>query len=86
MHQSQSPLYSWSLKTAKCQPSEMVYVGDDPALDVEAARSLGIFTVWVQSPDAKKPEIEPNYHATIHDLDDLPTIERSSNTKYKHPQ
>ena len=65
-------LFLEALKTAKCQPSEMVYVGDDPALDVEAARSLGIFTVWVQSPDAKKPEVEPNYHATIHDLDDLP--------------
>ena len=66
-----------ALKTAKCQPSEMIYVGDDPALDVEAARSLGIFTVWFQSPDAKKPEVEPNYHATIHELDELPTaIER----------
>ena len=55
----------------------MVYVGDDPALDVEAARSLGIFTVWFQSPDGKKPEVEPNYHGTIHHLEDLPiAIER----------
>jgi len=70
-------LFLEALKTAKCQPSEMVYVGDDPALDVEAARSLGIFTVWFQSPDAKKPEVEPNYHVTIHELDELPTaIER----------
>ena len=75
--QSQSPLYSWKLEDRKCQPSEMVYVGDDPALDVEAARSLGIFTVWFQSPNAKKPEVEPNYHATIHHLEDLPiAIER----------
>jgi hypothetical protein len=33
--------------------------------------------VWFQSPDAKKPEVEPNYHATIHHLEDLPiAIER----------
>ena len=70
-------LFLEALKIAKCQPSEMIYVGDDPALDVEAARSLGIFTVWFQSPDAKKPEVEPDYHATIHELDELPTaIER----------
>ncbi len=29
------------------EPAQVVYVGDDPALDVEAARAAGLLTVWM---------------------------------------
>jgi putative hydrolase of the HAD superfamily len=29
------------------EPQEVIYVGDDPLLDVEAARGAGLATVWM---------------------------------------
>src|ERR1700730_3784661 len=34
-------------------PNEIVYVGDDPALDVEAARAAGLRTAWVHRFDQR---------------------------------
>jgi len=36
-------------------PGEIVYVGDDPRLDVEAARSVGLLTAWVNRFDQPWP-------------------------------
>jgi putative hydrolase of the HAD superfamily len=37
-------------------PEEIVYVGDDPALDVEAARAAGLRTAWVNRFDQQWPD------------------------------
>lgn len=39
-------LFLAALAHFQCQPNEMIYVGDDPVLDVDAASNLGIHTVW----------------------------------------
>jgi HAD superfamily hydrolase (TIGR01509 family) len=36
-------------------PDEVVYVGDDPVLDVEAARAAGMHTAWVNRFDQQWP-------------------------------
>lgn len=42
------------------RPRDIVYVGDDPVLDVEAAREAGLSTVWVNRFDQQWPkEIAP---------------------------
>jgi putative hydrolase of the HAD superfamily len=37
-------------------PQEIVYVGDDPVLDVEAARAAGLRTAWVNRFDKQWPD------------------------------
>jgi 2-haloalkanoic acid dehalogenase type II len=42
------------------EPQEVIYVGDDPLLDVEAARAAGLATAWINRtgqtwPDAVRP-------------------------------
>jgi 2-haloalkanoic acid dehalogenase type II len=37
-------------------PEEIVYVGDDPVLDVEAARAAGLRTAWVNRFDKQWPD------------------------------
>ena len=42
------------------RPHDILYVGDDPVLDVAAAREAGLSTVWVNRFDQRWPgEIEP---------------------------
>ena len=56
----------------------MVYVGDDPILDVAAASTLGIHTVWKTTVEAKRSAADavPASEAIV-DLTALPTaIER----------
>jgi putative hydrolase of the HAD superfamily len=44
----------------RLEPSEILYVGDDPVLDVEAARAAGLPTAWVNRFALQWPgEIEP---------------------------
>ncbi|MGE5155694.1 MAG: HAD family hydrolase [Bdellovibrio bacteriovorus] len=40
-------VFERALSLARCAPAECLHVGDEPYLDVEAARRLGIATVWV---------------------------------------
>ena len=37
------------------EPHEVIYVGDDPLLDVEAARSAGLLTAWMNRTDQVWP-------------------------------
>lgn len=47
-------LFEAALDRTKVLPGEMVYVGDDPHLDVDAANRAGLRTIWVKG--ANKPE------------------------------
>jgi putative hydrolase of the HAD superfamily len=43
---------------------EVVYVGDDPALDIEGARGAGMHAVWINRERAAwPPELQPPAHA-----------------------
>jgi putative hydrolase of the HAD superfamily len=48
-------LFHAALKHTDIQPSEMVYVGDDPILDVDAANRAGLHSVWLRSPSKREP-------------------------------
>lgn len=53
------------------EPQQVVYVGDDPALDVVGARAAGMVPVWIDRDQfAWPPEIAPPQHAvrTLHEL------------------
>ncbi len=65
-------LFRYALSRAGCEPHEMVYVGDDPDLDIRAAAAIGLKTVWFQSPDGRPVSHPPPYDEVIHHLEDLP--------------
>ncbi len=44
-------LFTTALLHTGVEPHQMVYVGDDPILDVDTANNLGIRTVWVNHSD-----------------------------------
>ena len=47
-------LFNRALEHAGCEPHQMVYVGDDPVLDVDSANERGLHTVWVKHPEKDK--------------------------------
>lgn len=60
-----------ALERAGVKPRQAVHVGDDPELDVEAARRVGMGTVWVNRSGAPWPaHIEPA-DAAVGDLHGL---------------
>ncbi|MCB1645135.1 MAG: HAD family hydrolase [Pseudomonadales bacterium] len=63
-------LFEAALQHTGVDPRQMVYVGDDPHLDVDAARQAGLRTVWV-----RRPGKSPGRHtadATIDHVTELP--------------
>lgn len=53
-------MFLQALSWAGIQPGQALHVGDDPALDVLAARSIGMGTVWVNRDGKDWPEgVEP---------------------------
>ena len=70
-------LFLAALEHFQCQPEEMVYVGDDPILDVDAASKLGIHTIWKTTIEARSAADAVSASEVIVDLSALPTaIER----------
>jgi len=65
-------LFLYALSRVGCEPHEMVYVGDDPDLDIRAAASIGLKTVWFQSPDGRPVSPPPPYDEVVHHLEELP--------------
>jgi putative hydrolase of the HAD superfamily len=69
-------LFQAALTHTGAAPHEMLYVGDDPTLDIDAAKQLGLHTIWFKT--LAKPTIdqtEPD--ETIEDIRDLPAaVER----------
>ena len=56
------------------RPEEMIYVGDDPNLDIDAAAKLGIHTVWFDHGKKAVANYKPN--AIITDIRQLPVAIR----------
>lgn len=65
-------LFLAALAKAQCQPSEMIYVGDDPVLDIEAAAQLGIHTIWITPNDKPQTKIHDSASEVISSIDELP--------------
>lgn len=71
-----SALFEAALEHAGVDPHQMVYVGDDPHLDVDAANRLGLRTVWVKkSDDAEPGETDPDH--VIRHVRELPDAIRT---------
>ncbi len=64
-------LFYRALEHAGCEPQEMVYVGDDPIKDVDAANSVGLRTIWVRGTKTQESG-DTDADATIDDIRHLP--------------
>ena len=47
-------LFHKALAHTETQPHQMVYVGDDPVLDIDSANEVGLRTIWVRNPKKDK--------------------------------
>ena len=56
------------------RPGDLVHVGDDPHLDVNAARRFGARTVWVNRAGLDWPEDLPRPHHEVDTLAPLPDL------------
>ncbi|NLD76702.1 MAG: HAD family hydrolase, partial [Acidimicrobiales bacterium] len=66
-------MFTMAAAAARCHPSELVYVGDQPVKDVAAPQSVGCRGVWLNRTGVQAPPgIEPD--ATISSLDELPEV------------
>jgi FMN hydrolase / 5-amino-6-(5-phospho-D-ribitylamino)uracil phosphatase len=64
-------VFERALVLAGCTPTQCLHVGDEPHLDVQAARSMGIAAVWVNRHGRRWPdELEPPL-LTVTDLSQL---------------
>ena len=50
-------IFQACLDELSVQPNEAVFVGDNPIVDIEPAKKLGMFTVWVKNPHFPAPVI-----------------------------
>lgn len=64
-------LFHAALAHTKTQPTEMIYVGDDPILDIDAAKRVGLHTIWVKNPERIETG-ETVADETIDNISDLP--------------
>jgi putative hydrolase of the HAD superfamily len=46
-------LFSRALAHTNTEPHEMIYIGDDPVLDIDTANNVGMHTIWVNSKKVK---------------------------------
>ena len=69
-------LFHAALAHTGCEPSQMVYVGDDPIKDVDAANELGLHTIWMRS-KGRSLKGESNPDETITDIRALPDAIRN---------
>jgi HAD superfamily hydrolase (TIGR01509 family) len=74
-------LFLAALEQFQCQPDEMIYVGDDPVLDVDAASKLGIYTIWKATDETFAAAEATNASETIVDLTALPDAIARINTR-----
>lgn len=64
-------LFHAALAHTRTQPTEMVYVGDDPKLDIDAAKRVGLHTIWMKNPERIEAG-ETVADEAIDDISDLP--------------
>lgn len=62
-------LFLRALELAGASPREALHLGDDPALDVNAAQGIGFGAVWVNRFGREWPEHLPRPQAEVADLD-----------------
>jgi len=62
-------LFFKALAHTGVNPDQMVYVGDNPILDVDAAKSVGLKTVWLNRQNKARGQTTPD--ATINDISEL---------------
>ena len=66
-------LFHRALQHTGVDPHEMVYVGDDPEKDVDAANRVGLRTIWVRNAARPGPgETSPDH--TIEHIRELPGV------------
>ncbi|NCA70595.1 MAG: HAD family hydrolase [Sphingobacteriia bacterium] len=64
-------LFRHALAHAGCTPREALHLGDDPWMDVEAARAAGLTAIWVNRYGRDWPrELAPPHH-TVTDLNQV---------------
>jgi putative hydrolase of the HAD superfamily len=68
-------LFQHALNHTGVAADRMVYVGDDPILDVDAAKQAGLKTVWLDH--GKKPKGSTRPDATISHIRELPEAIRA---------
>jgi len=59
------------LEALGMDPHEVMYVGDDPALDVQGARSVGMRTVWMNRKRSNWPNEIPSADFVVRDCGEL---------------
>jgi len=64
-------LFHAALAHTGCEPTQMVYVGDDPIKDVDAANEVGLHTIWMRS-SSVSVKGNSNPDETINDIRELP--------------
>jgi putative hydrolase of the HAD superfamily len=64
-------LFHAALAHTGCEPAQMVYVGDDPIKDVDAANEVGLHTIWMRS-KSRSSEGDSEPDETIDDIRELP--------------
>lgn len=64
-------IFRFAADLAGVAPADVVHVGDDPHLDVEGARAVGMRTAWVNRIDAAWPEELPAPDIVVRDLAEL---------------
>jgi HAD superfamily hydrolase (TIGR01450 family) len=47
------PLFQAAIDRLRCQPEQVAMVGDSTASDIQGGRAAGMFTIWVDSEEAK---------------------------------
>lgn len=53
-------IFELAMGWADATPAQTLHIGDDPALDIEAARTLGLAAVWVnRGSQSWPPELQP---------------------------
>ena len=64
-------LFEHAIQQAGVAPVQALHIGDDPVLDVEAARRVGMSTVWVNRKGAIWPEELPPPNVSVRDFFEL---------------
>ena len=64
-------IFRRALDLLSADAGETVYVGDHPAIDIEGARSAGLWTIWKKDPFWGECE---SSHASVEELSELPPL------------
>lgn len=69
-------IFEKALKLAKCEPHEVIHVGDSLAADIAGAHNSGITSVWIQHQQPLDAELGINPHHTVMTPSEIPAFIR----------